>query len=77
MILFIMRQYQNVISGSRIFSVSGGKTRGKMEVEAGGRPIFAVMSPECINSAQYISIHIYKDKEGKNLRFPGEIFGLF
>ena len=45
--------------------------------QARGLAKFVVMSPECINSAQYITSYSIKDKEGKNLRFPEGIFGLF
>jgi hypothetical protein len=33
-----------------------------------------VISPECINYAQYITILLYKGQEGKNLQFLEEIF---
>jgi hypothetical protein len=59
---------------SRIFSLISGETRGKGKFEAARPAIFSTIAPECINYAQYITIKLYKGREGKNLRFPEEIF---
>jgi hypothetical protein len=61
---------------SRVFPQIREKKGKKGKFEAAGRAIFSTIVPECINCAQYILIILYKGREGKNLRFPEEIFCL-
>lgn len=63
------------------FGLFAGKLRDIREFWGGrwggARAVLAPGQPECINSAQYITIPLYKEQEGENFPFREEIFGLF
>jgi hypothetical protein len=62
MVFFMAGIYQVDKYPSSIFPQIREKKGKKGEIEAGGRGNFGEISPECINSAQYITIIIYKDE---------------